>query len=368
MAIIKDLLRIRTFNFRRKNCEGLPPDLAPCSYGGCRPNEVFFPNGFHPSPASSFSSTASSASTSSSTSSSSSDVDYNHSHTTSYNTSYTQTSPLPPPATVANPRTTIQTSAPQPIIISSYSTPAQVPILSIPKPRKKASYTTQSASNGMGNNASKKTKMTLVEIFQSQGCSSCPPANGNVIELMNNYPSVLLLTYEVTYWDYLGWKDSFGNKDFDRRQRDYAATFGNESVFTPQVVVNGRADGVGNTFKDLNKIVSKGVMAAANEDLTRLEVDGNSILISGGELDVTADVHLVRYMPKPADVNIRRGENAGRCIPHRNVVVDIKKIGEWKGGSMVFNIGEETEDGIERAVLLQKGRGGAVIGAAKLGK
>ncbi|KAF3915080.1 hypothetical protein ABW21_db0207182 [Orbilia brochopaga] len=358
MAIIKDFLRTRTFNFRRnKNCD-LPPDLAPCSYGACRPNEVFFPNGFHnASPASTFSST-------SSTSSSSSDTSSQRSHTISSST------PSPPPPGPTAPRsatTAIKTSAPEPIVISLYSTPVQVPILSIPKPRKKASHNTQTSSSGMGSNSSKKTKMTLVEIFQSQGCSSCPPANANVIELMNNYPSVLLLTYEVTYWDYLGWKDSFGNRDFDRRQRDYAAVFGNESVFTPQVVVNGRADGVGNTFKDLNKIVSKGVMAAANEDLTRLEVEGNSILISGGELDVTADVHLVRYMPKPADVDIRRGENAGRCIPHRNVVVDIKKIGEWKGGSMVVNIGEETEEGIERAVLLQKGRGGAVIGAAKLG-
>ncbi|KAK6329747.1 hypothetical protein TWF696_003611 [Orbilia brochopaga] len=361
MAIIKDLLRIRTLHFRRKNCD-LPPDLAPCSYGACRPNEVFFPNGFHQaSPAASFSSTTS---TSSNSSSSSTYTSSQRSHTHS-----TQSPPHTGPAANVNATTAIQTSAPQPIIISSYSTPVQVPILSIPKPRKKASSqnTQTSSGSGMGSSGSKKTKMTLVEIFQSQGCSSCPPANANVIELMNNYPSVLLLTYEVTYWDYLGWKDSFGNREFDRRQRDYAAALGNESVFTPQVVVNGRADGVGNTFKDLNKIVSKGVMAAANEDLTRLEVDGNSILISGGELDVTADVHLVRYMPKPADVNIRRGENAGRCIPHRNVVVDIKKIGEWKGGSMVLNIGEETEEGIERAVLLQKGRGGAVIGAAKLG-
>ncbi|KAF3933159.1 hypothetical protein ABW19_dt0206801 [Dactylella cylindrospora] len=213
----------------------------------------------------------------------------------------------------------------------------------------------------------KTPRITLVELFQSQGCSSCPPANANVIELANNYPSILLLTYEVTYWDYLGWKDTFGNKGFDKRQRDYAERFGNQSVFTPQVVVNGRADGVGNTFRDLNKVVSKGVVAAANEDLTRVnvDIDSNSILISGGSLDEAADVLLVRYTPKPDDVSIKWGENAGSCLPHRNVVVDIRKIGEWRGGSIVFNIGEEKEEGIERAVLLQKGRGGPIIGAAK---
>ncbi|KAK6526306.1 hypothetical protein TWF694_004906 [Orbilia ellipsospora] len=324
MAIIKDILRIRSLPFRRKSAD-LPPDLAPCNYGGCcRPNQAFLP--------------PISATTSKSTSfSSSSDA-----------STVRSTSPVPQPA----------------VVISSFSAPVQVPILSIPKPRKRNHQTTTATTTAaMGQ---KKTKVALVEIFQSQGCSSCPPANSNVIQLMNDYPGVLLLTYEVTYWDYLGWKDSFGNKEFDKRQRDYAAVFGNDSVFTPQVVVNGRADGVGNTFKDLNKIVSQGVMAAANEDLARLETEGNSILISGEDMDISADVHLVRYMPKPKDVDIKRGENAGRCLPHRNVVVDIKKIGEWKGGSIVFNIGEEKEEGIERAVLLQKGRGGPVIGAAKL--
>ncbi|KAF3929469.1 hypothetical protein AA313_de0209376 [Arthrobotrys entomopaga] len=325
MAIIKDILRIRSLPFRRKSAD-LPPDLAPCNYGCCRPNQAFLP------PISA---------TTSHTSSSSSSSDAS---------TVRSTSPIPQPA----------------VVISSYSTPIQVPILSIPKPRKRNHQTTSTATATKTTMGQKKTKVALVEIFQSQGCSSCPPANSNVIELMNNYPGILLLTYEVTYWDYLGWKDSFGNKEFDKRQRDYAAVFGNDSVFTPQVVVNGRSDGVGNTFKDLNKIVSQGVMAAANEDLARLETEGNSILISGEDMDISADVHLVRYMPKPEDVNIKRGENAGRCLPHRNVVVDIKKIGEWKGGSIVFNIGEEKQEGIERAVLLQKGRGGPVIAAAKL--
>ncbi|KAK6507240.1 hypothetical protein TWF481_005690 [Arthrobotrys musiformis] len=344
MAIIKDFLRLPSLQlpFRRKSAD-LPPDLAPCNYGCCRPNEAFFLN---------------SANTAITTSSSSSSLS---------SRSVVRSTPSPQPDA---------------IVISSYSAPVQVPILSIPKPRKRSASQTRRdislrpkssrqsishpPSSSMGN---KKSKMTLVEIFQSQGCSSCPPANSNVIELMNNYPSILVLTYEVTYWDYLGWKDVFGNKEFDRRQREYAAVLGNESVFTPQVIVNGRADGVGNTFKDLNKIVSQGVMAAANEDTIRVDTESNAILVSGsstGENGEVADVHLVRYMPNPPDVDIRRGENAGRCLPHRNVVVDIMKIGEWKGGSTVFNIGEEKVEGIERAVLVQKGRGGPVIGVAKL--
>ncbi|KAK6332543.1 hypothetical protein TWF730_004204 [Orbilia blumenaviensis] len=343
MAIIKGFLRLPSIPlFRRKSCD-LPPDLAPCNYGCCRPNEAFFLN----------SATSSNSTTSSSLSS-------NSSSSSSAATSRNTPSPQPP------------------IVISSYSAPVQVPILSIPRPRKRSASQTRrdialrpkSSRHSMGGSSSSKTgiksKMTLVEIFQSQGCSSCPPANSNVIELMTNYPSILVLTYEVTYWDYLGWKDSFGNKDFDRRQRDYAAALGNETVFTPQVIVNGRADGVGNTFKDLNKIVSQGVMAAANEDTIRVDTESNAILVSGGEMDEIADVLLVRYMPNPPDVDIRRGENAGRCLPHRNVVVDIRKIGEWRGGSTVFNIGDEMQEGVERAVLVQKGRGGAVIGVGKL--
>ncbi|KAF3085707.1 hypothetical protein TWF102_007579 [Orbilia oligospora] len=348
--IIRDFLRLPSslqLPFRRKSCD-LPPDLAPCNYGCCRPNEAFFVN------------SATSSRESSSTLSDSSSRRGRRASTS-------RSTPSPQPTTT----TGTSTSTTGGIVISSYSAPVQVPILSIPKPRKRSASQTRrdialrpkSSRQSMG---SKKSKMTLVEIFQSQGCSSCPPANSNVIELMNNYPSILVLTYEVTYWDYLGWKDVFGNKEFDRRQRDYAGALGNETVFTPQVIVNGRADGVGNTFKDLNKIVSQGVMAAANEDTVRVDTESNAILVSGRDADEVADVHLVRYMPNPPDVDIRRGENAGRCLPHRNVVVDIKKIGEWRGGSTVFNIGDEKQEGIERAVLVQKGRGGAVIGVAKL--
>lgn len=76
--------------------------------------------------------------------------------------------------------------------------------------------------------------LTVIELFQSQGCSSCPPANDNVIRLADN-PDTLILTYEVTYWDYLGWPDTFGSKAWDDRQRDYSAAFKSRNVYTPQV-------------------------------------------------------------------------------------------------------------------------------------
>lgn len=92
-----------------------------------------------------------------------------------------------------------------------------------------------SPTRALAKKSSQPQKLTVLEIYQSQGCSSCPPANDNVIALAENDQNVLLLTYEVTYWDYLGWKDTFGNKSFDQRQRDYSSAMGKNNVYTPQV-------------------------------------------------------------------------------------------------------------------------------------
>ena len=95
---------------------------------------------------------------------------------------------------------------------------------------------------------------TVVELFQSQGCSSCPPANANVMALADR-PDVLTLSWQVTYWDSLGWKDTFDDPAFTRRQYDYAAAFGRTNVFTPEVVVNGRSDVVGSERDELDALI-----------------------------------------------------------------------------------------------------------------
>lgn len=96
-----------------------------------------------------------------------------------------------------------------------------------------------------------------------------------------------------------------------------------------------------------------------------IEVEGNNVLVSGEDMGGVVDVLLVRYTPYPEDVYIRRGENSGSTIPHRNVVIDVKKVGEWDQGSAVFDLGDEPQFGVERAILLQTGRGGYIIGAAR---
>src|SRR2546423_5402422 len=122
--------------------------------------------------------------------------------------------------------------------------------------------------------------LSVIELFQSQGCNSCPPTNANLLRATSSstptLPDTIFLTYHVTYWDYLGWKDTFGNSAFDRRQRDYVRGLGLRNAFTPQVVVNGRASGVGNTKAGLEKVLKDGgagqVAPAVKIDIIR---DGN---------------------------------------------------------------------------------------------
>lgn len=204
--------------------------------------------------------------------------------------------------------------------------------------------------------------LTVVELFQSQGCSSCPPTNSNIISLSQD-PNFLVLTYEVTYWDYLGWKDTFGKSKFDRRQRDYASVMGNRSVYTPQVIINGAIDGVGNKPKDLQKLIESGKRSLP----LQAHISQDSILITGTDYHDTALILLVKYIAKPADVCIQRGENGGRTLPHRNVVTDVCEIGRWTRDGGDMKLQEPTlEKGEEGVILIQAGTGGPIVGAAKL--
>ena len=99
------------------------------------------------------------------------------------------------------------------------------------------------------------TSLTVVELFQSQGCSDCPPANANVMALADR-PDLLTLSFGVTYWDNLGWKDTFASPQFTARQWDYAHALRHTEVYTPQVIVNGRADIVGRDRVALEKLIA----------------------------------------------------------------------------------------------------------------
>jgi hypothetical protein len=200
---------------------------------------------------------------------------------------------------------------------------------------------------------------TVVELFQSQGCSSCPPANANVIALSER-PDLLTLSFGVTYWDQLGWKDTFASPQFTQRQWDYARALHHTEVFTPQVVVNGRADVVGQDRHELEALIAQQKTIAGSPDVS---LRAGSVTVGPGA--GSAQVWLVRYDPNIEMVAITRGENDGRTLPHKNVVKELVKLGEWSGKSQSFRIPAAATPGLRDAVLVQDWPGGAILAAAR---
>jgi hypothetical protein len=199
----------------------------------------------------------------------------------------------------------------------------------------------------------------LVELFQSQGCSSCPPANANVLAIADR-PEILALSWQVTYWDQLGWKDTFGSPVFTARQWDYARGLHHDNVATPQVVVNGRADVIGNRKDELEKLIRR---VDRGDGGPRVSVAGNRVTVAGpGGRGI---VLLVRYDPNIIQVPIRRGENGGRTLPHKNVVREVVRLGQWGGGARTYALPPAGRAGLKTAILVQAGPGGPILAAAR---
>jgi hypothetical protein len=203
---------------------------------------------------------------------------------------------------------------------------------------------------------------TVVELFQSQGCSSCPPANANVMAISDR-PDVLPLAFAVDYWDRLGWKDTFSKPAWTARQYAYARALGRDGVYTPQVVVNGRAEGDGLEPSELAGLMSRGERGAGGP-LVRF--DGGTVAIGAGAAPAAgAEVWLVRYDPHLVEVAVRRGENAGRTLPHKDVVHEMVRLGQWRGGSETFSLPNVGEAGLADAVLVQAASAGPILAAAR---
>ncbi|MEP6967123.1 MAG: DUF1223 domain-containing protein [Pseudomonadota bacterium] len=203
---------------------------------------------------------------------------------------------------------------------------------------------------------------TVVELFQSQGCSSCPPANANV-SAISDRPDILALSFGVTYWDNLGWKDTFATLRYTARQWDYAHSLGHGNVFTPQVVINGRRDGVGADRRELQSLIAAGDRGPGGPAVT---IRGASVLVSAGPAPgKAADVWLVRYDPRIVQVPIKRGENGGRTLPHRNIVRQLTRLGLWAARPETLPIPPAADPALRTAILVQSPGGGPILAAAK---
>ena len=215
----------------------------------------------------------------------------------------------------------------------------------------------------------------VVELFTSQGCSSCPPADALLRELAAT-PGVLAMTYHVDYWDYLGWRDTFASPEFTRRQKRYARARGDSNVYTPQMIINGRHPVVGgNRAAVLRLIAAEKKRATCRQVPVSIRHDKAagmvSVHIGQAQEEIpagSATVWVASMMPR-ATVAIARGENGGRRLTYTNVVRHLMPAGMWKGGEMQLRLpGKElfVAGASQCMAIVQKDDYGPIIGAARL--
>jgi hypothetical protein len=199
--------------------------------------------------------------------------------------------------------------------------------------------------------------LSVVELFQSQGCSSCPPAIANVNAVAGK-PDVLALIFAVDYWDNLGWKDTFAKHAYTQRQWDYARGMHHADVATPQVVVNGRKDLVGGDAKELAAAI-----ATTPKPRVPVTLTASSVSVGEGLAPIApADVWLVRYDPREIRVAIKAGENTGKTLAHRDVVKEMTRLGRWNGKAASYPLPAGGDPALKVAILVQP-PGGPILAA-----
>jgi hypothetical protein len=205
----------------------------------------------------------------------------------------------------------------------------------------------------------------VVELFTSQGCSSCPPANAYLNELSKDRRDVLALAFHVTYWDRLGWKDPFSLPAATQRQDQYGHRFGDGS-YTPEMVVDGAAGMVGSDRGDVTSAIEKakrnGRTAAAVSVTRNGDKNGEQVSIQVGAGTGNAKVLLIGFDHEHTTA-IGRGENSGRTLTEANVVRSIRSVGQWSGSQL--RVSEPFPEGQDVAVVLEA-PGGQIVGASRL--
>jgi len=214
--------------------------------------------------------------------------------------------------------------------------------------------------------------LAVVELFTSQGCTSCPPADALLAELAHS-GDVVALAYHVDYWDYLGWRDTLANSDNTARQYEYSNAFGSRSVYTPQAVVNGRVHVNGADRAALDEAIDAASQAGALPVEVELAYEGDTVVIETGSGNVPGgEAHVILVYFNPAtEVEITRGRNKGRSFTFWNSVSRFHSAGVWHGTEARYEIpmSEIAKRGAGGcAVIVQamtrEGLPGAVLGAA----
>lgn len=222
------------------------------------------------------------------------------------------------------------------------------------------------------NNKSLKKGIAVLELFTSEGCSSCPPADALMGKIQNEYKDeqVYVLAYHVDYWDKQGWKDIFSSPDYTKRQYDYAEWLGVTPVYTPQVVINGKSEHIASQgssvrasiAKSLSKSAVADVVLKANQNKDKLMV---TYTVSGASKSSRLQLAVVQ---KAAQSNVKRGENSGRILSHYQIVRQFNSIALSPNGKGITEVslpkGYNLKD-FEIVGFIQDMNSGAILGADK---
>lgn len=204
----------------------------------------------------------------------------------------------------------------------------------------------------------------VVELFTSQGCSSCPPADA-LFQGIAERDDIIAISMHVDYWDYIGWKDEFADPAHAKRQRAYAQAAGRRSIYTPQMIVNGKTDIVGTRPMELSDAIH------AYQSMPSLDVglarQGDDIVITAGATDAFEGpfvLYMMRYEPL-REARITRGENAGHTLRYANVAEGLTVLGEWDGVTPL-NVSVAAPGSQPFVVLVHQGATGPIVGAQRL--
>lgn len=211
----------------------------------------------------------------------------------------------------------------------------------------------------------------LLELYTSEGCSSCPPADELLGKIQNEYKdkNVYVLAYHVDYWDKQGWKDIFSNADFTKRQYDYAQFMGKEPIYTPQVIINGKTDYIGSQETSLRNGIKLALSKPAAVDLSLETKQQNDKLSLNYSINGTfKNSHLlIAVVQKSAKSNVKRGENAHRVLSHYQIVqrlqtIDLKVA---KGNSAITLPKNFNTQDFEIIGFVQDIKSGAILGVKR---
>lgn len=218
-----------------------------------------------------------------------------------------------------------------------------------------------------GNAAKADTMPTVVELFTSEGCSSCPPAEALLRDLADR-PDVLALEFHVDYWDYIGWPDPYADNRYTQRQRDYAAYFDNRVIYTPQMVFQGTHEAPGSRQWQVEELLEEAhSLPKVPVNLVMSGSGGLELQIDDAGQRVDAEIYLVTY-DDFRESQVTRGENAGKTLTHRHVVRSMESLGAWDGSAvkLVRDVPPLQSDRAGCAVLVQARDTGVILGAASM--